>query len=428
MRDNLATLSATQLLPRLLSGGLSVETLARSCLERITARDPEVHAWAYLDHELVIAQARMLDHCGVKGPLHGLPIGIKDVILTRDMPTQYNSPIYEGFHPNVDAACVTVLRNAGALIFGKTATVEFAATGRKATTCNPHDLARTPGGSSSGSGAAVADGHVPLALGTQTGGSIIRPASYCGVYALKPTWNLVSREGAKAFSASLDTVGWFGRSAADLALLYGVFDRAEAPVFTVENSRIGLCRSPVWNKADAATRSALEAAAEILRRAGAHVIDLELPAPFENLADLQCLIMRYEASSAFLPEYRTNPNELHTSIREQVENIDGYTRSQLCTAYDVAAQCRATFDKIASGYDAVLTPSTVGEAPLGLASTGDFIFNCIWTLLHVPCVNVPGFSAVNGMPVGLTVTGPRFSDRRMVSVAAAFGELFKSAN
>lgn len=425
MAHDPARLSASELAPLLAARQLTVESVARSCLARAQQRDGDVHAWSSLSPDLVIEQARDLDRRGPCGPLFGIPVGIKDVILTQDMPTQYNSPIYQNFHPRIDAACVATLRAAGALIFGKTDTVEFAATGRPALTRNPHGLAHTPGGSSSGSGAAVADFHVPLALGTQTGGSIIRPASYCGVYGFKPTWNLVSREGAKMFSATLDTVGWFARSAADLGLMLAVFDPEPEPApFVVAGARIALCRSPVWDYADADTRAAFSTAAERLRSSGADVTELELPAKFDRLPALQMLIMRAEARSAFLADYLSHRADLHESFCAQVENADGYTRAQLCDAYDTAAACRAEFDRIAAGYDAILTPSTVGCAPLGLADTGALTFNAIWSLLHVPVANVPGFTGAGGLPVGLSVTGPRFYDRQVIAAAEALGKLF----
>lgn len=420
-------LSAGTLAPLLASGQRTAEDVARSCLERVQLRDTDVHAWSFVDPDAVIAQARALDRAGPRGPLFGIPVGIKDVILTQDMPTQYNSPIYQGFHPRIDAACVATLRAAGALVFGKTETVEFAATGRRAPTRNPHNLAHTPGGSSSGSGAAVADFHVPLTLGTQTGGSIIRPASYCGVYGFKPTWNLVSREGAKMFAASLDTVGWFARSAADLALLLQVYDPAPAAApFVIAGARIVLCRSPVWEHADADTRAAFATARARLRGAGATVIDLALPASFAGLPAAQLLIMRAEARSAFLADYRNDAAALHDSIRDMVDNTAGNTRAQLCAAYDLAASCRHTFDRIAAEYDAVLTPSTVGCAPEGLLKTGPLTFNGIWSVLQVPVVNVPGLTGAGGLPVGLSIVGPRFADHLVLAAAEALGALFVS--
>ena len=433
LTTDLCHLTATQALNRLRRRELSIRDYAEACLARITARDAQVRAWSHLDPTLVLARADELAKAaawGIGGPLHGLPVAVKDVILTQDMPTAYNSPLYAGFRPRIDAACVSLLRSAGALVFGKTETVEFAATGRVAATRNPHRLTHTPGGSSSGSAAAVADGHVPLALGTQTGGSIIRPASYCGVYGIKPTWNLVSREGAKVFAESLDTIGWFARSADDLRLLLDVFDPEPAVAVPLDwaTARIAVYPSPSWPLAEAATRDAFATAVALMRAAGAHVVELALPPSFDALVGLQHLIMRSEGRSAFLSEYRQHGAALHPSFREQVENADGYSRAQLCAAYDNAARCRAIFDEQAAKFDAVLTPSTVGEAPEGLANTGSLAFNAMWSLLHVPCINVPGLTGPQQLPVGLTVTGPRFSDHRVIDVAAALGLLFEQAS
>src|ERR1700676_4702177 len=223
MIDDLSRLTAATISAKLLDGEITGEQLARACLARIAARQADVRAWSYVDPDVVIRQARELDKLPSRGTLHGIPFGIKDIYNTADMPTQHNSPIYTGHRPNIDAATVGTLRAAGALILGKTDTMEFASTGRLAATRNPHNLERTPGGSSSGSAAAVADFHVPLAFGTQTGGSLIRPASYCGVYDLKPTWNAVSAEGITLISTTLDTAGWYGRSVADLALVADAF-------------------------------------------------------------------------------------------------------------------------------------------------------------------------------------------------------------
>ncbi len=427
--QSLSRLTATEAAKRLRLGQCSVEELADDCLAQISLREPDIHAWSYLDPDFVRAQARELDRegkTGVKGLLHGIPIGVKDVILTHDMPTQYNSLIYQGFHPHIDAACIALLRNAGALIFGKTHAVEFASTGRKPPTCNPRDVNRTPGGSSSGSAASVADFHVPIALGTQTGGSMIRPASYCGVYAIKPTWNLVNRDGIKVYSATLDTLGWYGRCAEDLALLYDVFDAEKSPSTDLQLglSRVAVCRSPYWKLADECSRNALTIVAEKLRSAGASVLELTLPSDFDDLLQQQSIIMHMEGQSAFLAEYQVNRELIHPSIRAQVENTAGHTRSQLCAAYDNAARCRHSFDDLANPFDAVLTLSAVGEAPIGLASTGDMTFNAMWTLLHAPCINIPCCVGPNGMPIGITLTGPRFGDRRLLAAAIAVGRLF----
>ena len=259
-RTGAAWLTATQASALIAGGKLSSHALVSACLERWRARDAEVGAWTFLDPALALAQADTADAAGQGGPLRGIPVGVKDIIYTKDMPTSFNSPHFQGHFPNIDAAGVAILRQAGAVILGKNDTVEFAVNGRRAATRNPHDPARTPGGSSSGSAAAVADGQVPLSLGTQTGGSVIRPASYCGVYAIKPTWNAVSHEGFKVCAASFDTLGWYGRSADDLGLLADVFairDDEEPRFETLAGMRFGLCRTPVWHKAQPATREAM---------------------------------------------------------------------------------------------------------------------------------------------------------------------------
>ena len=413
-------MTATQALARLRSGELTVEALARACLERVSERDEAVRGWAFLDPEAVLEKARELDARAFKGPLHGLPVAVKDVILTEDMPTQHNSPLYRGHRPGQDAGCVATLRAAGALIFGKTDTTEFAAGGRWAATGNPHNPAHSAGGSSSGSGAAVGDLHVPLSLGTQTGGSLIRPASFNGVFALKPTWGAVSREGAKLYSAMLDTVGWYGRSVADLRLLAELFEllaEPAEPVPPLAGLRIAVCGSPVWEQAEAATREAIAETARRLGAAGATVVPLELPDSFALLpTEHHKAVLHGEGRGSFLSLYRAHGARLHDDFQGRATNREAITPAQLRAAYDTAAQARAAFDEIAAGFHAVLTPSATGTAPEG-RNPGNPIFNQMWTLLHVPCVNVPGLTAANGLPVGVTLTGPRFADRALLDVA-----------
>ncbi len=401
-------------------GRLTAEQLVRACLERIEARDPDVRAWTFLDPASALRQARELDKGPIRGPLHGIPIGVKDMIDTGDMPTQHNSPIYAGHRPAQDAAAVATLRAAGAIILGKTDTTEFAAAGRFAGTRHPLDPARTPGGSSAGSAASVADEQVPLALGTQTAGSTIRPASFCGVFAFKPTWGTVSSEGVKLYAASLDTLTWFARDVADLSLLCDVFEipgaaRRPAPLGGL---RIGVCRSPVWHAAEPGTPEALDAMAERLRNGGATVGSLDLPPSFDGLDAAHRTIMHGEGRAAFLNLARTHRHLLHDDFVGRAENRDGITGAQLAAAYDLAARCRVEFDALAGAYDAVLTPSAKGEAPVG-RHPGEAVFNRMWTLLHVPCVNIPGHRGPNGLPVGVTLTAPRFQDRALLALAAA---------
>jgi Asp-tRNA(Asn)/Glu-tRNA(Gln) amidotransferase A subunit family amidase len=398
---------------------LSCEELVRSCLARIEKREPDVRAWLYLNHDLAVRNARALDAAKAKSALHGLPFGVKDVIDTRDMPTTQNSPIYETCSVGRDAACVAVVRASGALILGKTDTVEFAAGGRKARTRNPFNFAHTPGGSSSGSAAAVGDFHVPLAFGTQTAGSVIRPAAFNGVYAFKPSWSLVSREGLRMSALSLDTAGWFGRSVDDLILVADPFrlPKMDAPA-EIRGLRVGLCRSPVWDRAEPAAREALAIAARRLEGAGAIVTELELPARFAGLTEARELIGRMEGSAAFLPEYVGAYDKLAPALRDRVEARDHYPTQKLLDCYTLADTCRREFDQMfGHALDIVMTPSAPGEAPEGLHTTGDWVFNEIWTLLHVPCVAVPVGRGPKGLPVGIQLVGPRLGDTRVLQIS-----------
>lgn len=419
-------LTATEALGRMRAGTLSVEDYARACLARAHERDPIVRGWVHLDPDLVLRAARALDARPERGPLHGIPVAVKDVILTANMPTRHNSPLYRDSFPALDAACIRTLRAAGALIFGKTDTTEFAAVTRGGTARNPLDPARTPGGSSSGSAAVVADAQVPLGLGTQTAGSTIRPASFCGIYGMKPTWGAISREGLKMLAPSLDTLGLFARSARDLDLLadvLGLVDRDPPRPFSLPSARIAACRSPAWDGAEPATRDAFERGVARLRAAGAEVEPLDLPAGFAALDDHHTATMFGEAQASLLSELRAQPDLLHDDLTAMAENRRGITRGALVAAYDAAAQRRAEFDGIAAGFDAVLTPSAAGEAPPG-AVTGDPAFNLMWTLLHVPVISVPGFTGPAGFPVGLSLVSARYTDRHLIRVAEAVGASF----
>ena len=419
-------LDAVAIVDQVKAGTLSVSDVAESLIERIDLRDADVQAWAYFDRDLLRDRASLLDRVPVKGPLHGVPIGVKDVIATYDMPTAHNTPRYANSRTGVDAACVDTLRAAGALIAGKTVTTEFAATLRGGKTRNPHNIGHTPGGSSSGSAAAVADWQATLGLGTQTGGSTIRPAAFCGVYGWKPTWSSISREGLKMSSTTLDTLGLYARSARDLMLLADVFalEALEGPApVTLGSLRVGICRTPNWDKALPATEAALRQAVALLRAAGAEVDELVLPQTFEPITRSHMLIARREGRAAFLNEYRTTPN-LHDDFKATVENRAGYTVAETREAYRHADACRGLYDDIAIGYDIVLTPSATGEAPAGQDKTGDASFNSMWTLLQVPVVNVPGLVGPSGLPVGLSLVGRRYEDRKVIAIAELVGAMF----
>jgi Asp-tRNA(Asn)/Glu-tRNA(Gln) amidotransferase A subunit family amidase len=400
---------------------LSCEELIRSCLGRIAARDADVKAWLYLDPDYVIRRARELDKTPWKGPLHGLPWGVKDVIDTAEYPTTQNSPIYDGMRVGRDAAPVAVVRGAGAMILGKTDTVEFASSGRKAVTRNPYNPAHTPGGSSSGSGAAVGDFQVPYGFGTQTGGSHIRPASFNGIYGMKPSWNRISREGVRMSSMTLDTIGWYGRSVEDLAMVAEAFRIPRDPVaVAVKGLRVGVCRSPVWREIEPAGSEALSTAARRLADAGAIVEEIDLPEPFNRLHDAHTTIVSTEGGVSFLPEYVNAGAMLAEGLRERVENVLQITPRQMLEAYALADSCRPMLDVMFGPHlDVILTPSAKGEAPVGLHTTGDAVFNRMWTLLHAPNVGIPVCFGPGGLPVGVTLVAPRMADGRLLAIAEA---------
>ena len=425
METEPARMTAAEASSLIQSRKMSCEELVRSCLRRIASRDAVVKAWLRLDPDYVIRRARELDKLPSKGPLHGLPWGVKDVIDTADYPTTQNSPIYDEFRVGRDAAPVAVVRGSGSLILGKTDTVEFASMGRKALTRNPYNLAHTPGGSSSGSGAAVGDFQVPLGFGTQTGGSHIRPASFNGIYGLKPSWNRVSREGLRMSSITLDTIGWYGRGVEDLILVAEAFRIPRDPIpVSVKGLRVGLCRSPVWREIEPAGELALSTAAKRLTAAGAIVEELELPEPFSRLHAAHTVIAESEGAAAFLPEYVNANALLAATLRERVENVLQITAKQLLEAYALADFCRPVLDGMfGPKLDVILTPSAKGEAPEGLHTTGDAVFNRMWTLMHGPNIGIPVCFGPAGLPVGVTLVGPQMADSRLLAIAQACAPL-----
>ena len=322
-------LSAAEMAAKIANGEISSEVLIRACLARIDEREAGLHAWAAIDRERAIAAGREADKIRLLSarnlrPLHGVPFAVKDIFSTADLPTEYNSMIYHGHRPGSDAPVVMTLRAAGAIVLGKTETVEFAAHGRNPTTRNPHDFARTPGGSSSGSAAAVADLMVPLALGTQTGGSVIRPGAYCGCIGFKPTHGTVSTEGVKLFSGTLDTIGWFARTVADIRLVAGILEIADdqlPPAPAPIALRIGVCRTPYWDRALPATRDAIDEAARQLAKVGVTVEDAELDPKFADYNDLKEIVMRAEGRFAFLNLQRAYADKLSPGIQKRMDRI-----------------------------------------------------------------------------------------------------------
>jgi Asp-tRNA(Asn)/Glu-tRNA(Gln) amidotransferase A subunit family amidase len=415
----LSELSATEAAARIAAGTLKSEALVEACLERIAQREKDVQAWVSCDRDLALAQARASDKAPRRTRLHGIPVGVKDVFDSADLPTEYGSPIYRGHRPAADAACVAQVRERGGVILGKTVTTEFA-TRHPNKTRNPHNLRHTPGGSSQGSAAAVADWMVPAAFGTQTTSSVIRPASFCGVVGYKPTYGLINRGGLKILSESLDHVGTLTRTVPDAALIVEELSGAPATSFDGVahlKPRIGFCRTPYWSKADPATQSALQDAATRLARAGARMTDLDLDGEFGRLVEVQVAISTYEMFRALAHERTRHPDLISESLMGRLLGGGNVTRAQYEDAQAIAARCRARLADAYREYDVLLAPSAKGEAPEGLASTGDPVFGSSWTVLHVPALTIPVFRGPSGLPIGAQVVGAIGSDTKTLLAA-----------
>jgi Asp-tRNA(Asn)/Glu-tRNA(Gln) amidotransferase A subunit family amidase len=415
LRDN----TAEQAAAAIARGAVTSEALVASCLERIGARDDDIKAWVALDPDMALAEARARDRESPRGSLHGVPVGVKDVIDTAQLPTAYGSEIYTGYRPHADAACVAMLREAGGIVLGKTSCTEFA-TRRPTATVNPHNTEHSPGGSSSGSAAAVADHMVPLAIGTQTGGSVIRPAAYCGVVGYLPSYNAINRAGMKFLSESLDTIGVFARTLGDAALLASVLAGSPRPRLdpATRPPRVGFCRTPFWSRADAATVTALQDGVTALKAAGADVTDVELPAPFGGLGDAQQTIMIFEMWRALAHERQVHPDLLSPQIRALLETGRDCTFERYLAAQNLGAACRTAFAVTFATVDVLIGPSATGEAPHGLADTGDPVFGQMWTVLHAPCVTLPLCRGPAGLPLGLQIVGPMGADNSVLRAAA----------
>jgi Asp-tRNA(Asn)/Glu-tRNA(Gln) amidotransferase A subunit family amidase len=417
--NDLNRLSAAEAARQIAAGRITSEQLVRACLSRIAARESEVRAWAHCDPDAAIAQARAVDSAGAKGALGGVPVAFKDVIDTADMPSQYNSPIYSGNRPRTDAACVALVRNAGGIVLGKTVTTEFAWRVPGATR-NPHNLAHTPGGSSSGSAAAVADFMVPLAFGTQTGGSTIRPAAYCGIVGYKPSFGTINRAGLKALAESLDTIGVMARTVEDCALLAHAVSGRALPDFAAmlpHSPRVGLCRTSRWKDASPDTQALLESITAVLSGKGAEVRDVDLPPDFDRLYEDQVLIMNFEAARGLAWERFNHPDLLSGHLREILAEAAAIPRPKYDAAMRHATICRQVLAGSFVDCDVLLTPSAPGEAPAGIQSSGSSLFNRNWTLLGVPCVTLPVDRGASGLPLGVQLVGNYDDDERVLLCA-----------
>ncbi|MGH8736173.1 MAG: amidase [Burkholderiales bacterium] len=430
----LARLGALEAAAAIREGQISSVELVDSCLARIDEVEDRIQAWAFLDPAHAREQARAADEARSRGrpvgALHGVPVGIKDIIDTADMPTEDGTPLHAGRRPQKDATVVSLLRAAGAVILGKTVTTEFAvyAPGK---TRNPHDLERTPGGSSSGSAAAVAAEMVPLAVGTQTNGSIIRPASYCGVVGYKPTHGLVSRTGILHQSWVLDHVGVVARSLPDVALLAQelmAFDGSDQDMRPRPRPqlvdfvsrplpiapRFAFVKTPMWDEASADTHAAF---LELVESLGDQATEVTLPEPFADGVGLHRLILESDLALSFRPEYDRGADQLSSTLRQMLERGEHHLAVDYNRAVARIAVYKAALDDVFHEMHAILTPAAVGEAPRGLESTGSPMFSTLWTLCGLPCVTVPLMQGADGMPLGVQLVGPRGDDARLLQCA-----------
>ena len=431
---SLCALSLSEAAADIREGRNTSAELIGDCLARTAEVDADVQAWAFLDREHAMMQAQAADehrrHGRALGPLHGVPIGIKDIFDTSDMPTEFGSPLWVGRTPRQDATAVARLRSAGAVIMGKTVTTEYAYF-HPGKTMNPHDRARTPGGSSSGSAAAVAAYMVPGAIGTQTNGSVIRPAAFCGVVGFKPTHGLIPRSGALQLSRTLDQVGVFARSVEDAALLAEVlagFDQedpdtrpiARPPLASVAVSepplppRFAFVRSPAWTHAGPVTH---EAFGELVEALGEAVGQVDLGAGFDRAIDMHRTVMEVEMAHNLHRDYEQGGEQLSVTLRRLIERGRGHSAVTYMGAVAGIGPLNDALDSVFDEYDAILTPAAPGEAPRGLSSTGNPIFCTIWTYLGTPAVTLPLLQSEQGMPMGVQLVGRRGGDARLLRTA-----------
>jgi len=410
------TLSASETVLRMARGRLKARDLVEACLDRIAAREGDVHAWEALDPDGARKRADLLDRRAKPvGPLHGVPLAVKDIISTRILPTTCGSPIYRDHVAGKDAACVTQLVKAGAIMLGKSVTTEFAG-GHAGKTHNPHNVRHTPGGSSSGSAAAVADGMATVGYGTQTAGSVIRPGAFNGVVAYKGTFGWADMSGVKAYAPSLDTLGFFAREANDLALIRAAYGH-EAAGPPPAPPRIGLVRTPWWDLAEPYNRKNIQEAVRTLRAAGATVREWQTPADWSGLVEAQNRVMTREATQSYARERARFAHLFSPVMQAVMADGDAVTARQHADALKLKRMAVTGLQEAWSRFDVLLAPSARGEAPAGLGSTGDPVFNRFWTLLGTPCIALPFNTGPFGLPLSVQLVGPHGADDGLVAWA-----------
>ncbi len=432
--ENAFTLSALEAAHAIREGQVSSEELVQACLNRIGEYEETIGAWTHLNHEYALEQARESDKVRLSGsaigPLHGVPIGVKDIFDTRDYPTEYGTPLHQGRTTSADATAVALLRQAGAIVMGKTVTTEFAVYAPGKTT-NPHDATRTPGGSSSGSAAAVASFMVPLALGTQTNGSIGRPASYCGVVGYKPTFGMISRNRVLRTSRSLDTVGVFARTIDDVALaaqLMCGFDELdpdarhqvrpdllglanEAPLMP---PRFAFVKSPAWDQAESGTQ---EAFGELVEALGDRVEQVDLASVYDEVFQWHRLVMDVEIAKNFADDFKRGADQISPELTEIFERGKAAHGVDYSLALDRQSLFARGMDEIFEDFDVILTPAAAGEAPVGLDNTGSPAFCTLWTFAQMPTITLPLLQGEAGMPLGVQLVAQRGADAQLLRTA-----------
>lgn len=389
------------------SGKLSAVDYASYFIAVIKEKNPQVAALVAWDEQQVMTQAQAIDKHPVKGPLAGIPIAVKDVIDVRGLPTAYGAD--EVFHIDAinDANCVALLKEAGAIIVGKAATAEFAFS-TPSLARNPHNLAHTPGGSSSGSAAGVAAGMFPLALGTQTGGSVIRPAAFCGVYGFKPTFGLIGRAGVKPFAESFDTIGWYAHSIAELQYLLSILVPTKPRQLNNNKAatlRVGFCPTPFWSQASNAMRQCVEQLAAQL-----NADELQLPFDLAQVSHCHKQLMGIEMARALHSESIQHSSYFSEALQTLIKKGSACDYEVELQAINYLAKCRALMDQQFQDFDIILTPAAPDSAPSTVAHTGNSIFNRMWSALHVPCVSLPAGVGAQGLPLGVQLVGPRYGD------------------
>ena len=413
---DLTNLTATAAARLIADKELSSVELTQACLDRIEERNADVGAFRHLDPEYSLAEAARADGAAPSAPLHGVPFAVKDVIDTQDFPTEYGTPIHRGHRPTADAMCVALMREAGAVLLGKVVSTEYAIY-NPAETRHPMNLDHTPGGSSSGTAASVCDRMVPIAFGNQTAGSLIRPAAFCGVYGLKPTYGTTDGAGILPLQLYFDTLGYMARCVEDIQSFYGIVsEQNQTGSWPLDKRpKIGLCKTFQWEFAESEARSVLTQAAAKFAEQGAVVEEFNLPDAYADLVAVHRRVLYAGVAKSLDADYRASKDQMSDILVELIEEGQATSDEEYAEAHAYADQCRASANEMFDDFDAIICPSAPGEAPKGFA-TGNPIFQVTWTLLGVPCLNLPVGSGPNGLPVGIQLIGRRYDDKTILAL------------